>query len=101
MKLLDSLRFRIATLLHRSKMNAEVEEELRSHIQHRADDLERSGLARQEAERRVERSSNRSSRIYASAFACCENLADSQSSLSQRWQWPSAQTLWFSVSWMR
>ena len=34
-------------------MNAEMEEELRSHIQHRADDLERSGLARAEAERRA------------------------------------------------
>ena len=32
-------------------MNAEIEEELRSHIQHRADDLERSGLSRAEAER--------------------------------------------------
>ena len=53
MKLLDSLRFRIATLFHRSKMNAEMEEELRSHIQHRADDLERTGLPRAEAERRA------------------------------------------------
>jgi predicted permease len=53
MKLLDSLRFRIATLFQRSQMNAEMEEELRSHIQHRADDLERSGLARPEAERRA------------------------------------------------
>jgi len=53
MKLLDSLRFRIATLFQRSQMNAEIEEELRSHIQHRADDLERSGLARAEAERRA------------------------------------------------
>lgn len=53
MKLLDSLRFRLATLLHRSRLNAEVEEELRSHIQHRADDLERSGVARAEAERRA------------------------------------------------
>jgi hypothetical protein len=34
-------------------MNAEMEEELRSHIQHRADDLERSGLSRAEAERRA------------------------------------------------
>ena len=34
-------------------MNAEMEEELRSHIQHRADDLERSGLDRAEAERRA------------------------------------------------
>ena len=30
-----------------------MEEELRSHIAHRADDLERSGLSRQEAERRA------------------------------------------------
>ena len=53
MKLLDSLRSRIATLFQRSQMNAELEDELRSHIQHRADDLERSGLARPEAERRA------------------------------------------------
>src|ERR1700675_72967 len=53
MKLLDSLRFRIATLFHRSQMNAEMDEELRSHIQHRADDLELSGLPRAEAERRA------------------------------------------------
>ena len=53
MKLLDSLRFRMATFFHRSQMNAEMEDELRSHIQHRADDLERSGLTRAEAERRA------------------------------------------------
>ncbi len=53
MKLFDSLRFRIAALFHRSQMNAEIEDELRSHIQHRADDLERSGLPRGEAERRA------------------------------------------------
>jgi predicted permease len=53
MKLLDSLRSRIAALFQRSQMNAELEDELRSHIQHRADDLERSGLARPEAERRA------------------------------------------------
>ena len=53
MKLLDSLRFRIATLFRRSQMNAEIEEELRAHIQHRADDLERSGMDRAEAERRA------------------------------------------------
>jgi predicted permease len=51
MKLLDSLRFRIATLFHRSQQSAEMEEELRSHIQHRADDLERTGVPRAEAER--------------------------------------------------
>jgi len=53
MKLFDSLRFRIATLFQRSQINAEMEEELRSHVQHRADDLERSGLTRAEAERRA------------------------------------------------
>jgi predicted permease len=53
MKLLASLRFRIATLFRRSQMNAELEEELRSHIEHRADDLQRSGLPRPEAERRA------------------------------------------------
>src|SRR5437879_1198968 len=34
-------------------MNADLDEELRSHVQHRADDLERSGLTRAEAERRA------------------------------------------------
>jgi len=53
MKILDSIRFRIITLFQRSQMNAEMEEELRSHIEHRADDLERDGLARAEAERRA------------------------------------------------
>jgi predicted permease len=53
MKVLDALRFRIATLFHRNQVRAEMEEELRSHIEHRADYLERSGLTRGEAERRA------------------------------------------------
>jgi predicted permease len=53
MRLLDSIRFRIAALFRGSEIDAEMEEELRSHIQHRADDLERSGLDRAEAERRA------------------------------------------------
>jgi predicted permease len=53
MKLLASLRSSISTLLRRSQVNAEIEDELRSHIQHRADDLERSGLSRPEAGRRA------------------------------------------------
>jgi predicted permease len=40
-------------LLQRSQVNAEMDEELRSHIEHRADDLERSGMTRAEAERRA------------------------------------------------
>ena len=53
MQVFDSVRFRIATLFQRSQMNAEMDEELRSHIQHRADDLERSGVYRADAERRA------------------------------------------------
>ena len=53
MKLLVLLRSLVATLFHRSQIDGDMEEELRSHIQHRADDLERSGLPRAEAERRA------------------------------------------------
>src|SRR5580692_1989407 len=53
MKLIDSIRFRIATLFQRERLRAEMDEELRSHIEHRADDLERSGLGRAQAERRA------------------------------------------------
>jgi hypothetical protein len=42
-----------ARFFNRSQIDSELEEELRSHIQHRADDLERSGLDRVEAERRA------------------------------------------------
>ena len=53
MKLLSYLRSVAAKFFHRSQIEDEMEEELRSHIQHRADDLERSGLHRAEAERRA------------------------------------------------
>jgi predicted permease len=53
MRLLDSLRFRIASLFQRSEINADMEDELRSHIQDRADDLERLGVPRADAERRA------------------------------------------------
>jgi putative ABC transport system permease protein len=43
---------KLAFLRH-SEMKEETAEELRSHVQHRADDLERSGLSRAEAERRA------------------------------------------------
>ncbi len=42
-----------AKLFHGSMIAEDVEEELRSHIQHRADDLERSGFDRAEADRRA------------------------------------------------
>ncbi|MBZ5606832.1 MAG: ABC transporter permease [Acidobacteriia bacterium] len=53
MKLLAYFRSLAAKFFHPSRSEAELEEELRSHIQHRADDLERSGLNRAEAERRA------------------------------------------------
>ena len=53
MKLFDSLRFRIAGLFHGSRLNQDMDDELRAHIELRADDLERTGLTRTEAERRA------------------------------------------------
>jgi predicted permease len=53
MKFFDSIRFRIVAFFQRDLIYADAEEELRSHIQHRADDLERGGIARAEAERRA------------------------------------------------
>jgi predicted permease len=53
MGILNSLGNRIATLFQHDRVRAEMEEELRSHIEHRADDLERSGLDRGTAERRA------------------------------------------------
>jgi predicted permease len=46
------MRF-LPRFFRRSQIEDEMEAELRAHIQHRADDLERSGLNRAEAERRA------------------------------------------------
>jgi predicted permease len=53
MKILDWLRFHRSSLFQREQLRDEMEEELRSHIEHRADDLEQAGLRRAEAERRA------------------------------------------------
>ncbi len=53
MKFLAYFRSLAAKIFRRSQIDAEIEDELRSHIEHRADDLERSGLNRAEAERRA------------------------------------------------
>ena len=98
MKLLAYVRSLAAKFLHRSEIEDDLEEELRSHIQHRADDLEHSGLGRAEAELRAriefggmsvsKRShakrwaailSRLSSRICASRCARCASLPDSPS----------------------
>jgi predicted permease len=47
------LRSLAARLFHGSEAADDLNEELRSHIEHRADDLERFGLSRPEAERRA------------------------------------------------
>jgi hypothetical protein len=53
MKFLAYFRSLAAKAFHFSQIEDELEEELRSHIQRRADDLERSGLDRAGAERRA------------------------------------------------
>src|SRR5205823_7078016 len=53
MKFLAYFRCLAAKFFHRSQIESEMDEELRSHIQYRADDLVRSGLSRHEAERRA------------------------------------------------
>jgi len=53
MRVIASLRSVVSALFRRSVVENEVEEELRAHIQDRANDLERSGVPRAEAERRA------------------------------------------------
>ena len=53
MSLLSALRSVVAALVDRRRVANDTDEELRAHVQNRADDLERSGLTRAEAERRA------------------------------------------------
>src|SRR5690349_15469004 len=53
MRIFASLRSVVSALFHRSLVENDIEEELRAHIQDRANDLERSGVPRAEAERRA------------------------------------------------
>ena len=53
MRILDTVRIRMAALFRQSQVRADLDEELLFHISLRADDLERSGLPRAEAERRA------------------------------------------------
>ncbi len=53
MKLLASLRTVLIFVFRRQRAEREMEEELGLHLQNRADDLERQGLPRAEAERRA------------------------------------------------
>ncbi|MGH9435899.1 MAG: ADOP family duplicated permease, partial [Terriglobia bacterium] len=53
MSLLSSIRTVLAFVFRRRRVEREMEEELRSHLRSRADDLERQGLPRAEAERQA------------------------------------------------
>ena len=53
MKLMSYLRSLATRFFRPSQVADDIEEELRGHIQHRPDDLERSSLGRAEAERRA------------------------------------------------
>ena len=53
MRLLARARSLAARFFHSARIELEMEEELRSHVDHRADDLERAGLDRAGAERRA------------------------------------------------
>src|SRR5271155_2823742 len=53
MRLLAFLRSLAHSLFRRDPMDSDLDDELRSHLQHRADDLEHSGLSRREAVRRA------------------------------------------------
>ncbi len=53
MKFGSSLRTVLSFVFRRSRVEREMEEEFRAHLQNRADDLERQGLLRAEAERQA------------------------------------------------
>jgi predicted permease len=53
MRLLTYLHALVSTLFNRARADSEMDEEFRAHIERHADDLERSGLPRREAERRA------------------------------------------------
>ncbi len=53
MSISSSIRTLLDFLLRRRRVEGEMEEELRSHLRSRADDLERQGLSHEEAERQA------------------------------------------------
>jgi predicted permease len=62
------LRSLSSKFFHRSAVAGDLDEELRSHIDHRADDLERSGMTRAEAERRARIEFGASGRFREESF---------------------------------
>ena len=93
MKLPAYFRSLAARFFHWSQTENELEEELRSHIKLRADDLERVGLTRADAERRARIGSEIRHRVAlgrtgSSKRAQCSrasSLPDGQTVGPQRW----------------
>jgi hypothetical protein len=53
MRAVNMLRALMSTLFRRTRVEQEMDEEMRAHIERRAEELEWSGVAREEAERRA------------------------------------------------
>ena len=53
MRLVNTLRALISTLFRRTRVELEMDEEMRAHIERRAEELKRPGVTREEAERRA------------------------------------------------
>jgi hypothetical protein len=79
MTLSSRLRSWVQAILRRSRMESEMDAELRFHVEAYAEDLVRSGVPRQEAMRRARIASifsKRSSKMFATACACCARIRD-------------------------
>ncbi|HEX4309241.1 MAG TPA: permease prefix domain 1-containing protein [Acidobacteriaceae bacterium] len=53
MTLMDDLRYRVRALFGREQMEAELDEELRFHVEHEVEKLRRAGMSEEEARRRA------------------------------------------------
>jgi hypothetical protein len=103
LNLLGRFRSLIAQFVHRSATAQAMNEELRSHIQHRADDLERSGMTRAEAERRARIEFGGFEKFRAESHEAMggnflETLAqDARWLRLRRWRWRLGRTRWCSA----
>src|ERR1051326_657567 len=102
MKLLSTLHSFMTAVLRRTEVENDMDDELRSHIQHRADDLERSGIPPAEAGRRAGKkfakiweatSLRRWHRTSVLVCASCANLPALPRWRFLRWLWGSGPIL--------
>ena len=116
MSLTGWLNSAIKRAFRRNELAGEMEDELRAHIALRADDLERTGLSRERAERRARIEFGARERIREESYvamgagfldvllldvvshcACCANRADSPRQRCLRWRWRSGPMPWCSA----